>query len=163
VKEGRSLFYQLPITAMINIKITAPVYKRDEWGEFGRKADIQIAADAETFSEGYAFLRTQVDELLQQSGAENQMLLKLHDLEKHISRREKTLQSLDNKIEIANRQLQRLQNFLERLGIDPGSYSLFIADKPIGLKSAAEVVTTEVENDPIPFNCLDDDDNPHEF
>jgi len=87
---------------MINIKITAPVYKRDEWGHFDRKVDIQVAADVETFSEGYAFLRTQVDELLQQSGAENQMLLKLHDLEKHISRREKTLESLDKKIEMAN-------------------------------------------------------------
>ena len=148
---------------MINIKITAPVYKRDEWGHFDRKVDIQVAADVETFSEGYAFLRTQVDELLQQSGAENQMLLKLHDLEKHISRREKTLESLDKKIEMANGQLQRLQNFLERLGIDPGSYSLFISDKPIGLKSASEVVTTEVENDPIPFNCSDDEDNSHEF
>lgn len=148
---------------MINIKITAPVYKRDEWGHFDRKVDIQVAADVETFSEGYAFLRTQIDELLQQSGAENQMLLKLHDLEKHISRREKALESLNDKIEIANGQLQRLQNFLERLGIDPGSYSLFIADQPIGLKSASEVVTTEVENDPIPFNCSDDEDNPHEF
>ena len=91
------------------------------------------------------------------------MLLKLHDLEKHISRREKTLQSLDNKIEIAKGQLQRLQNFLERLGIDPGSYSLFIAAQPIGLKSASEVVTTEVENDPIPFNCSDDDEDDREF
>ncbi|MEG4528822.1 hypothetical protein, partial [Microcoleus sp. C2D2] len=135
----------------------------DEWGHFDRKVDIQVAADVETFSEGYAFLRTQVDELLQQSGAENQMLLKLHDLEKHISRREKTLESLESKIEIANAQLQRLQNFLERLGIDPGSYSLFIGDRPIGLKSAAEVVTTEVENDPIPFNCSDDDEDSHEF
>jgi hypothetical protein len=137
VKEGRSLFYQLPITAMINLKITAPVYKRDEWGQFDRKVDIQVAADVETFSEGYAFLRAQVDELLQQSDAENQMLLKLHDLEKHIYRREKSLESLNDKIEIANRQLQRLQNFLERLGIDPGSYSLFIAEQPIGLKSAS--------------------------
>jgi hypothetical protein len=149
---------------MINIKVTAPVYKRDQWGQFDRKVDIQVAADVETFSEGYAFLRAQIDELLQQSGAENQMFLKLHDLEKHISSREKTLEFLDDKIEIANRQLQRLQNFLERLGIDPGSYSLFIGDQPIGLKSASEVVTTQVENDPIPFNCLDDDDdNPHEF
>ncbi len=150
---------------MINIKITAPVYKRDKWGQFDRKVDIQIAADAETFSEGYAFLRTQVDELLQQSGAENQMLLKLDDLEKHISAKEKTLQSVQNKIEIAKGQLQRLQDFLERLGIDPGSYSLLVANGPIGLKSASGVVT-EVENDPIPFNCSDDDDdndNPHEF
>jgi hypothetical protein len=50
------------------------------------------------------------------------------------------------------------------LGIDPGSYSLFIGDQPIGLKSASEVVTTEVKNDPIPFNFSEDDeDNPHEF
>jgi hypothetical protein len=153
---------------MINIKITAPVYKRDEWGHFDRKVDVEVAADVDTFSEGYVFLRAQIDELLQQSGAENQMLLNLHDLEKHIYRRQNTLESLDKKIETATAQLQRLQNFLQRLGIDPSSYSLLIAKGPIGL-SSAEVVS-EVESNPIPFNCSDDDGddddddaNPHEF
>lgn len=106
-------------------------------------------------------MRTQIDELLQQQGAQNTRLLNLDDLNKEIANKERTLQLLNRDVETAKNQLQRLQNFLERLGIDPSSYSLLIANGPLGLsstlKTAAEVV------DPIPFDCLDDNDNPHEF
>ncbi|MEG5104908.1 MULTISPECIES: hypothetical protein, partial [unclassified Microcoleus] len=159
--KGRSLLpYQLPIIAMINVKISVPVYKRDEWGQFDRKSNVEIAADAETFSEAYSFLRVQVDELLQQSGAENTLLLNLSGLEKQISNKERTLQHLNKKIEIATNQLQRLQIFLQRLGIDPDSYSLFIADKLID-----SGVAVEAEVDPIPFDSAeyDDDDDSREF
>ncbi|MEG5160257.1 hypothetical protein QUB37_07350 [Microcoleus sp. AT3-A2] len=125
---------------MINVKITAPIYKRNSWGQLDRKADIEISSDAEIFSEAYTFLRTQIDELLHQSAAENQMLLKLDDLENHISRRQETLHSLEKKIEIATQQLDKLQNFLGRLHIDPTSRSLLIGDKPIVFKSVSEVV-----------------------
>ncbi len=140
---------------MINVKMTAPVFKTNEFGSFERKADIQIAGDFDSFSEGYAFLRTQIDELLKQSQAENTLLLNLHDLEREIANKERTLQHLDKKIETAKNQLQRLQNFLERLGIDPGSYSLLIANGPIG-----SAVAVEAEVDPIPF---DSEGSSHEF
>ncbi|MEG5008279.1 hypothetical protein [Microcoleus sp. B5-D4] len=148
---------------MINVKISVPVYKRDEWGHFDRKSNVEIAADAETFSEAYFFLRAQIDELLQQSGAENTLLLNLSALEKEIANKERTLQHFNKKIEIATNQLQRLQIFLQRLGIDPGSYSLFIADKLID-----SGVAVETEVDPIPFNSSaeyddDDDDDSREF
>ncbi|MEG4453846.1 hypothetical protein [Microcoleus sp. N9_A1] len=143
---------------MINIKITVPVYKRDEWGQFDRKSNVEIAADAETFSEAYLFLRTQIDELLQQSGAENTLLLNLHGLQKEIANKERTLEHLDKKIQVAKNQLQRLQSFLQRLGIDPDSYSLFIADKPID-----SAVAVEAEVDPIPFDSETDEDISHEF
>ena len=139
---------------MINVKINVPVYKRDEWGHFERKADVHISSDAQTFSEAYTFLRTQIDELLQQSGAENTLLLNLHDLQKEIANKERTLQLLDKKIQVANNQLQRLQIFLQRLGIDPDSYSLLIADKAID-----SAVAVEAEVDPLPFNYSEDDDD----
>ena len=146
---------------MINVKLTAPVFKKSEFGRFDRTANIEIAGDFDTFSQGYTFLRTQIDELLQQQGAQNTMLLNLDDLNQEIANKERTLQLLKKETETAKNQLQRLQNFLERLGIDPSSYSLLIANGPLGLsstlKTAAEVV------DPIPFDCLDDNDNPHEF
>jgi len=146
---------------MINLKLTAPVFKKDEFGRFERTANIEIAGDFDTFSQGYTFLRTQIDELLQQQGAENTMLLNLDGLNEEIVKKEKTLQRLNRDIEIAKNQLHRLNNFLIRLRIDPSSYSLLISDGPLTsstLETAVEVV------DPIPFDCSDDDDdNPHEF
>lgn len=148
---------------MINLKLTAPVFKKSEFGRFERTANIEIAGDFDTFSQGYTFLRTQIDELLQQQGAENIMLLNLDDLNKEIANKERTLQLLNRDVEIAKNQFQRLQNFLERLGIDPSSYSLLIANGPLGLSSTLK---TAVEvADPIPFDYSDndDDENPDEF
>ena len=141
----------------ISIKITAPVFKSDKYGSFQKKAKIEIVGDFDNFSEGYVLLRAQVDELLKQSHAENTLLLNLHELESTISSKERTLVILNRKIETAKSQRQRLQNFLERLGIDPGSCSLFIADQPIG-----SAVAVEAEVDPIPFNQGTDEES-HEF
>jgi hypothetical protein len=142
---------------MINIKIKAPVLKKNEFGYLEPKADIQIAADFDSFSEGYAFLRTQVDELLQQQQAENTLLLHLSGVEEEIANKERTLQRLNKSIEIARDQLQRLQNFLERLGIDPNAYSLTIANKLIESSTSSSVCTEVV--DPIPFDLLDRNDS----
>jgi len=143
----------------INIKITAPVYNRNEYGAFDRGADIQIAGDFDSFTEGYVFLRSQIDELLKQSNADNTLLLNLHDLEATISSKKRTFDNLNREIKTAKDQLQRLQNFLKRLGIDPSSYSLLIADEPIG-----SAVAVEAEVDPIPFDlAAQPDNNPDEF
>lgn len=122
----------------INIKITVPIYKANEYGGFDHGANIETAGDFDNFSEGYAFLRTQIDELLKQSNADNTLLLNLDDLKATISSKERTIEHLNRKIEIATNQLNRLKNFLEGLGIDPSSYSLLIADKPIGSTVAVE-------------------------
>jgi len=142
---------------MINVKLTAPVFKKDEFGHFDRKADIQVAGDFESFSEGYTFLRTQIDELLQLQQADNTLLLNHDQLQQEISSKGRTLESLNRDIEIARKQLLRLQNFLGRLGIDPTAYSLLIANNPIG-SSTSSVVNAETV-DPIPFNLLDPDEN----
>src|SRR6476620_7245690 len=139
----------------VKIKLTAPVYIAEDFGTFDRKADIQIEGNFDSFSEGYTFLRTQVDELLKQSYAANTLLLNLQGLESTISSKERTLEHLNRKIETAENQLERLQKFLERLGIDPSSYSLLIANGPIG-----SAVAVEAEVDPIPF---DSEGSSHEF
>lgn len=136
----------------IKIKIIAPIYKANEFGGFDRGANVEIAGDFDGFTEGYTFLRTQVDELLRQSNADNTLLLNLGDLQATISSKERTLDHLNRKIETAKDQLQRLQAFLERLGIDPSSYSLLIADKPIG-----STVTMEAKVDPMPFDRSTDE------
>jgi len=140
---------------MINVKLTAPVFKKDEFGHFDRKADIQIAGDFESFSEGYTFLRAQIDELLQLQQADNTLLLNHDELRQEISKKQWTLDCLNRDIETAKKQLLRLQNFLQRLGIDPAAYSLLIANSPIG-SSTSSVVNAEVV-DPIPFDLLDPD------
>jgi len=144
---------------MINIKISAPVFKKNEFGYLERRADIQIAGDFNSFSEGYIFLKTQVEELLQAQQAENTLFLKHDELQEEITNKEKTLQRINKSIELAREQIQRLQNFLERLGINPNAYSLTIADKPLDL-STSSAVGVEVEVvDPIPFNLSDRDEN----
>jgi hypothetical protein len=105
-------------------------------------------------------LRTQIDELLQAQQAENTLLLNHDGLQQEITKKERTLNSLNKDIKIAKDQLQRLQNFLQRLGIDPTAYSLLIANKPIEL-STSSVVCAEVV-DPIPFDSLDRDDSADE-
>jgi hypothetical protein len=53
-----------------------------------------------------------------------------------------------------------MQNFLERLGINPNAYSLTIADKPMELSTSSSVCTEVV--DPIPFDLLDRNDSTDE-
>ncbi|MEG4633190.1 hypothetical protein QUB56_27015 [Microcoleus sp. AR_TQ3_B6] len=142
---------------MINVKITAPVFKKNEFGYLERKADIQIAGDFNSFSEGYKFLRTQIDELLQEQQAENTLFLDHDRLQEEIASKERTLQRINKSIGIAREQFQRLQNFLERLGINPNAYSLTIADKPIELSTSSSVCAEVV--DPISFDLLNQDDS----
>jgi len=148
---------------MINVKLTVPVFKKDEFCRFDRTADIQVAGDFESFSEGYTFLRTEIDELLQLQQADNTLLLNHDELRKEISNKERTLELLNRDIETAKNQLLRLQNFLQRLGIDPSAYSLLISNGPIG-SSTSSVVNAEVV-DPIPFDLLDPEegDCPDEY
>ena len=145
---------------MINVKITAPVFKKGDFGYIESKADIQISGNFESFSEGYVFLRAQVDELLQAQQAENTLLLNHDGLQQEITKKERTLHSLNKDIEVARDQLQRLQNFLQRLGIDPTAYSLLIANKSIELSTSSGVCAEVV--DPLPFNLLDGDDSTDE-
>ncbi len=145
---------------MINVKITAPVFKKNDFGHLERNADIQIAGDFESFSEGYIFLRTQIDELLQQQQAENTLLLNRDRLQEEIDQKEQLLQRINKSIQIAREQFQRLQNFLERLGINPNAYSLTIADKPLESSTSSRVCAEVV--DPLPFDLLDRDDSTDE-
>ena len=145
---------------MINVKITTPVFMKSEFAGFDRKADIHIAANFDSFSEGYVFLRAQIDELLQQQQAENTLLLNHDGLRQEITRKERTLHSLNKDIELARDQLQRLQNFLQRLGIDPTGYSLLIANKPIESSTSSSVQAEVV--DPIPFDLSERDDSSDE-
>jgi hypothetical protein len=140
---------------MINIKLTAPVFKKDDFGRFNREANVEIAGDFDNFSEGYTFLRKQIDELLQLQQADNTLLLNHEEIQKEISNKERVLELLNRDIGVAKKQLLRLNDFLQRLGIDPSAYSLLIANKPIELSTSVDAEAV----DPIPFELDPDEEN----
>jgi DNA repair exonuclease SbcCD ATPase subunit len=144
------------------IRISVPTYKANSWGQFDKQGEIQVSAEVDNLSEGYAALKVQIDELLTQTSAENQIVANIQTLNSEIERRQSTLRNLNEAIERAKEQLQRLEKFLRRLGIDPSSYSLHISSNP-ALDAAIDelegAVAVEAEVDPIPFDLSNDDDD----
>ena len=140
---------------MINIKISVPTYKSNSWGQLDKHGEVQISSDVDSLSSGYFLLKTQIDELLSQANAENQIVLDLQKLGSEVdSRRQDTLRNLNQKIDVAKSQLQRLEKFLRRLGIDPTSYHLDINSAFLDSVTVdePESVYVEAEVDPIPFD-----------
>ncbi|WP_293157766.1 MULTISPECIES: hypothetical protein [unclassified Microcoleus] len=149
---------------MVNIKISIPTYKANSWGQLDKQGEVQISAEVDSLSDGYAALKAQIDELLTQTNAENQIVVNLQKLGNEIDRRESTLRMLNDKIKTARAQMQRLEKFLRRLGINPATYSLDINSHALeSAGEAEESVEVEAEVDPIPFDPADSDDHPHEF
>ncbi len=152
---------------MFNIKISVPTYKVNSWGQLNAQGEIVVSAEVDNLSEGYQALKTQIDELLIQSNAENQIVIDIQELSLQIDRRQASLKNLSQKIDTARAQLQRLEKFLRRLGIDPQSYSLEISSNPTLdaaiMDEPKEFVAVEAEVDPIPFDSATNSDNHPEF
>ncbi len=147
---------------MINIKISVPTYKSNSWGQFDKQGEVEINSDVDSLSGGYFLLKAQIDELLTQVNAENQMVLDLQKLDSEVDRRKNTLRNLNQKIDVAKAQFQRLEKFLRRLGIDPTSYHLDINKVVLDatIDQLDETFVVEAEVDPIPF---DSEGISHEF
>lgn len=151
---------------MFNVRLGIPTYKSNSWGQLEKQGDLQVSANVDSLSDGYAALKNQIEELLTQVNAENQIVVDLHKLTTEIDSKRITLRRMNQQIEVAKAQLEKLERFLRRLGIDPTSYSLDISSNP-ALDAAimdepGEAVAVEAEVDPLPFN-LADSDNPYEF
>jgi chromosome segregation ATPase len=111
-------------------------------------------------------MKAQIDELLKEANAENRLVLDLKELERKCENKQRSLDILQDKINMARQQLRRLETFLKRLGIDPTSYTL-IVDEKVALRAATtddsgEVVAVEAEVDSIPFERSTDEQS-HEF
>jgi len=110
-------------------------------------------------------MKGQIDELLKESSAKNRLVLDLKVLERQCQNKQKSLDILQDKINIARQQLQRMEDFLKRLGINPASYTLMISSD-IALKAAtideSDDVVVEAFVDPIPFDS-EAENNSHEF
>jgi hypothetical protein len=152
---------------MFSIRISIPVYKANSWGQLDKQGEIVVSSEVDSLSEGYAALKVQIEELLTQTNAENKIVVDLQILNSEIDRRKTIWQNLNQKIKVARNQLERLQKFLRRVGINPTDYTLKISSDPdldAATDEPEEVVAVEAaEVDPIPFDSADSDDNPHEF
>ena len=120
----------------------------------------------DSLSEGYAALKAEVNELLKQTNAENQIVLELNQLHEEIDSKKKVLRDLSESIDRAKAQMSRLRTFLRRLGINPSDYVLEISSNPdldaASTDEPGEIVAVEAEVDPIPFNPGSDEPS-HEF
>src|SRR4028119_19591 len=140
---------------MFNVKISVPTYQANSWGQIDKQGEVQISADVDSLSQEYPVMKAQIDELLKEVSAENRLVLDLKELERKCENKQRSLNILQDKINIARQQLQRMEDFLKRLGINPASYTLMISSD-IALKAAtideSDDVVVEAFVDPIPFD-----------
>ncbi len=138
----------------INVKISVPTYQVNSWGRLNKQGEVEISSAVDSLSQEYPILKAQIDELLKEAGAENRLVLDLEALELKCENKQRSLNILQNKINVARKQLRRMENFLKRLGVDPASYTLMISED-IALKAAtneSDDVVVEAEVDPHPFD-----------
>ena len=122
---------------MFNVKISIPTYQAGSSRRFYEQGEVQISFDVDNLSEKYLVMKAQVDQLLKDLGAENRLILEVEELEAKREKVQSELLFLQNHINLAQKQLRRLENFLNRLGIDPRAYTetLHISDN-VSLKAA---------------------------
>jgi hypothetical protein len=115
---------------MFNVKISIPTYQANSWGRLSEQGEVQISSDVDTLSTEYPVVKAQVDALLKEAGAENRLILDMEALEAKRGKQQSELDILQDRTNLAKKQLRRLENFLKRLGIDPvaHTYTLHISD-----------------------------------
>jgi|GEM_PF-1903698 len=156
---------------MTTVRIAIPIYKRKNWDTLSEQGILEVATSSETdtLSDDYEKLKPQIAELMANVQSESQIVVELQQVQNQLFEKKKAVRDLSSKIKRANRQLERLTHFLAALGIRASDINLNITTAAIAEFRPVEVIdipeddSEEVENDPIPFNCSDDDDNPHEF
>lgn len=139
---------------MTTLKISVPVYKCNNWGNLEVCGEITVSAsDGESLTQDYDRLKLQIDELLQKVNAENQLVLDCRRLADEIETKNSALKTLNVQVECANRQFNRLKNFLGRLGIDATSSQMIVAQE----------VQQKLRSVAVVGNDDDDDERGYEF
>lgn len=152
---------------MTTIRIALPIYKCKNWEPFSEQGILEVCTSSETdtLSDSYEKLKPQIAELMANVQAECRIVVELQQVQNELLQKQSQVESLCSKIKRANRQLERLTRFLSALGISASDLHLNIETKAITEFRPVELIDTsvddseEVENNPIPFNCLDDDDH----
>lgn len=115
---------------MLNVKISIPTYQADSSRRFYEQGEIQISSDVDNLSAEYPIIKAQLDEMLRALNAENRLILDVEALEAKREKVQSEVHLLQNRINVAKKQLRRVEKFLTRLGIDPRAYTetLHISD-----------------------------------
>jgi len=164
---GRSLSLPIINITMTTIRIALPIYKYKNWEPLSEQGILEVCTSPETdtLSDSYEKLKPQIAELMANVQAECRIVVELQQVQNELLQKQSQVESLCSKIKRANRQLERLTRFLSALGISASDLHLNITTKAIAEFRPVELIDTsvddseEVENNPIPFNCLDDDDH----
>ncbi len=114
---------------MTFLKISLPVYKKDNWGQLEKNGKIEVSSEVDSLTDGYESLKIQIDNLLSELDAQNRLADDAKNLEREIEQKAYTLQALVSKIEQATKHYENLRLFLERLGVDPTARRLTFDEK----------------------------------
>jgi hypothetical protein len=145
---------------VLNLEISLPTYNRNRWGNLDTLGKIVVSAHGNSSIETYDSLKIQIEDLLKQTQAENQLVLDYRQLSKDIDDKRLTLTSINSQIQRAKRQLNRLKNFLNRLGIDHNSDQMIIAQDVQEKIRTITAVVEHFDNDFVDdYECEDDDDS----
>ncbi|MEG4497565.1 hypothetical protein QUB05_05660 [Microcoleus sp. F10-C6] len=104
---------------MTTLKISIPVYKKNEWDNLSKKGKVEVFSEVDNLSEGYESLKVQIDELLAELNAQNRLAESARALEVEIEHQSYKLKSLLKDIEKATEHYESLKLFLQALGVDP--------------------------------------------
>jgi hypothetical protein len=151
---------------VLNLEIALPTYNRNRWGNLDTLGKITVSAQGTNSIEIYDSLKNQIEELLKQTQAENQLVLDYRQLAKDIDDKQSTLISITSQIQRAKRQLTRLKIFLNRLGIDHNSDQMIIAQEVQEKFRTITAVVEHFDNDFVDdLDCDDDcdDDSDRDF
>ena len=118
------------------LEISVPVYKRDRWGRLERDGKIQVSSQVDTLSEGYKYLKQELDALLTQVDAETRLAETALTLQLEIDEKTRKLTEIAQDIERASEHYKNFKVFLQNLGIDPNKKQLTF-DKHLLLSSGS--------------------------
>ncbi|MEG3907329.1 hypothetical protein QT979_08530 [Microcoleus sp. w2-18bC1] len=104
---------------MTFLKISVPVYKKNNWENLEKDGRIEVSSDVDNLSEGYQSLKLEIDKLLSEVNAENRLAKEVHELELEIENKAWKLKGILKDIEKATEHYESLKFFLQNLGVDP--------------------------------------------
>ena len=96
---------------MTFLKISLPVYKKYQWERLEKDGKIEVSSEVDSLTDGYEFLKIQIDNLLSELDAQNRLADDADKLEREIQQKTHTLKSLVKDIEKATKHYEKLRFF----------------------------------------------------
>jgi predicted RNase H-like nuclease (RuvC/YqgF family) len=101
------------------LKIAVPVYRKDRWQTLEKAGKIEVSCEADTLSEGYEKLKTEIEALMAKVNGETRLAKEAGLIQQEIDQKSSILSSLMVDIERAQEHYKNLKLLLESFGVDP--------------------------------------------